>query len=362
MRFNVGDRVKFLNEKGGGIVTKIISSSLVQVAIEDGFEIPTMTSDLVKVEDDDQISDYYERMAQAPVPAPAGNQPPENIEDRITPLVRYASRQNFQQGVYLAFVPHEQKWLITGPVDIYLINYTDFDLLFSLFLREENGGYTGVDYDAVSALSKCLLNTIQRDDIGMWGEGIIQTLFHKDHIAKVLVPGSATFRIRPVKFVREANYIQSVFLPERAIIISMHTIDESTAATGEGKEAASDKELPPPHTHAKNAVTPALIDRHRIAARVAEVDLHISALKDDYKDLKNHEILGIQSDYFIRTLESAIENHYYKIYFIHGVGNGTLKAKVQEYLKDYNESLEYRDAPYDKYGTGAVEVVIKENL
>ncbi|MCX6233478.1 MAG: Smr/MutS family protein [Bacteroidetes bacterium] len=64
----------------------------------------------------------------------------------------------------------------------------------------------------------------------------------------------------------------------------------------------------------------------------------------------------------MRCLESAIENHYNKIYFIHGIGNGTLKAKVQDYLKDYNESLEYRDAPYDKYGTGAVEVVIRENL
>ncbi|HPI86611.1 MAG TPA: hypothetical protein PLR01_09565, partial [Bacteroidales bacterium] len=50
MRFQLGDRVKFLNSKGGGVITKIISPSLVNVMIEDGFEIPTITSELVKVD------------------------------------------------------------------------------------------------------------------------------------------------------------------------------------------------------------------------------------------------------------------------------------------------------------------------
>jgi len=50
MKFQLGDRVKFLNSKGGGVVSKIISPTLVNVMIEDGFEIPTITSELVKVE------------------------------------------------------------------------------------------------------------------------------------------------------------------------------------------------------------------------------------------------------------------------------------------------------------------------
>jgi len=48
MKFKVGDRVRFLNDQGGGIVTKVISSSLVNVRIEDGFEIPTVVSELIK--------------------------------------------------------------------------------------------------------------------------------------------------------------------------------------------------------------------------------------------------------------------------------------------------------------------------
>ena len=44
MKFKVGDRVKFLNENGGGVVSKIVSPSMVNVAIEDGFEIPSISS------------------------------------------------------------------------------------------------------------------------------------------------------------------------------------------------------------------------------------------------------------------------------------------------------------------------------
>ena len=39
MEFRTGDKVKFLNQTGGGIISKIISPSMVKVAIEDGFEI-----------------------------------------------------------------------------------------------------------------------------------------------------------------------------------------------------------------------------------------------------------------------------------------------------------------------------------
>jgi len=47
MKFKIGDKVRFLNEPGGGIVTKIISPSMVNVSIEEGFDIPTMTSELL---------------------------------------------------------------------------------------------------------------------------------------------------------------------------------------------------------------------------------------------------------------------------------------------------------------------------
>ena len=50
MQFYIGDKVGFLNEKGGGVVTKIISKKMVEVTIEDGFEFPYAISELILIE------------------------------------------------------------------------------------------------------------------------------------------------------------------------------------------------------------------------------------------------------------------------------------------------------------------------
>ena len=50
MKLKVGDKVKFLNQIGGGIVTKIVSSQIVNVTDDTGFDIPTLVKDLIKVE------------------------------------------------------------------------------------------------------------------------------------------------------------------------------------------------------------------------------------------------------------------------------------------------------------------------
>ena len=56
MILKAGDRVKFVNEKGEGRVSKIINSSRVLVAIEEGFEIPYLLSDLIKIEENDTMT------------------------------------------------------------------------------------------------------------------------------------------------------------------------------------------------------------------------------------------------------------------------------------------------------------------
>ena len=49
----IGDKVRFLNDVGGGIVSGFQGKDIVLVADEDGFEIPTLISEVVAVETDD---------------------------------------------------------------------------------------------------------------------------------------------------------------------------------------------------------------------------------------------------------------------------------------------------------------------
>jgi dsDNA-specific endonuclease/ATPase MutS2 len=91
-----------------------------------------------------------------------------------------------------------------------------------------------------------------------------------------------------------------------------------------------------------------------------EVDLHIGKLVPKTGGLSNYEILNIQMDTARRQLEFAISKRIQKIVFIHGVGEGVLRAELETLFHRY-ENIKFYDADYQKYGLGATEVYIFQN-
>ena len=94
---------------------------------------------------------------------------------------------------------------------------------------------------------------------------------------------------------------------------------------------------------------------------VLEVDLHIEKLVPSTKGLSNYEILNIQMDTAIGQLDFAIRNRMQKLVFIHGVGEGVLKSELEFMLTRY-EQVSFQEASFQKYGFGATEVYIKQNV
>jgi hypothetical protein len=369
MGLQVGDKVRFLNEKGEGIVTRIMGNNMVSIAIEEGFELPVLASDLIKIAPAGMAGRFFERKLDIDVPLAAPKQPiapkPKEVvpvqedffDDRVSSIFRQTGNLN-AEGLFLAYVPHDQRILLTGKVDIFLINNTASQVLYSFLLHEEGvDAYTGVDYDVVPPFSKIILETIDRDDLEGWSEGILQALFHNDEPGRVLAPLHASFRIKPVRFYKESNYQDLRLIGQKALVVLLGDVIGQVI----GESAESLKGLDPAVKQKVSAIAPpAVIDAYKSGFREAEVDLHISALKDDYSNMSNNEILRFQIDYFTRMLDSAISNNYYKVVFIHGIGNGSLKSSVISALADY-EDVELRTAPFAKYGNGAVEIILHRN-
>lgn len=90
-----------------------------------------------------------------------------------------------------------------------------------------------------------------------------------------------------------------------------------------------------------------------------EVDLHIHELIDTEYGMSNFDKLSLQLRVAREKLEEAILKKQKKIVFIHGRGDGVLKNEVRELFKKY--PVEFYDASYSKYGTGATEVLIFQN-
>ena len=94
---------------------------------------------------------------------------------------------------------------------------------------------------------------------------------------------------------------------------------------------------------------------------VLEVDLHIEKLVPSKRGMNNYDILTLQMETAKRQLDFAIKNRMPKVVFIHGVGEGVLKAELDFMLGRY-DTISFQDANYQKYGLGATEVYIKQNV
>jgi hypothetical protein len=369
MKFNIGDKVKFLNTKGGGIVSKIISATMVNVMIEDGFEIPTMTSELIKVDQQGKVASMFdEGFGNSQQSAVSSRQKPETrnqkpetqnpepeTPERQTTIGNYSFRAKNTPGVYLAFVPHDQKWMVTGVVEIYLVNYTSMNVLYAFFLEGEKKLF-GKDYDVLFAGNKILIDSIDRDELLKWTKGIVQLIFFHEDPEKIYMPVSSEFDLSPGRFNDEHNYRASQFMEESLLLVSLAQIAALNAVVNREESKMDEEALI--RQKALEIKPGSLIEKHQIAPREAVVDLHIGEIMEDFKDLPPHEILKIQIEYFTKCIESAAERNFRKVTFIHGVGNGTLKSAIMRKVQEY-EHAESHLASLAKFGVGAIDVTIK---
>lgn len=359
--------MKFLNERGGGIVTKIITSTMVNVMVEDGFEIPTLTSELIRVDPKGKVESMFdedfgtglqsEKIHEKNINPGAVKDPVREPEeaDRQSALGNYSFRAKNTPGVYLAFVPHDQKWLVTGIVEVYLVNNTPFNVLYAFFLEGEKE-IIGKDYDVIFPGNKILIDAIDRDHILQWTRGIVQLILHHENPRKIFAPVSSTFDISPSRFNKEENYGFTQFLEEKSLLISMAQMSALSALISHEDTGLSEGTTDPLKSMEVRSVS--LIEKHQVGPREAVVDLHIDELADDVSKMPPHEILKFQMDYFKRCIESAADKNFRKVTFIHGVGNGVLKAAIIKKLSDY-EHTENHLASLAKFGVGAIDVVIK---
>ncbi|WP_306352816.1 Smr/MutS family protein [Flavobacterium sp. '19STA2R22 D10 B1'] len=119
-------------------------------------------------------------------------------------------------------------------------------------------------------------------------------------------------------------------------------------------DVAQEKELPKRRSFVKEK-------KSKKEEFVLEVDLHIEKLVPSKRGMSNYDILTLQAETAKRQLEFAIKNRMPKVVFIHGIGEGVLKAELDFLLGRY-ENISFQDANYQKYGLGATEVYIKQNV
>lgn len=92
-----------------------------------------------------------------------------------------------------------------------------------------------------------------------------------------------------------------------------------------------------------------------------EVDLHIHQITTSHRHMNNFDMLNLQLDTARHKLEFAIRKRIQKVVFIHGVGEGVLKTELEYLFGRYN-NVKFYPADYQKYGLGATEIYIYQNV
>ncbi|RLD38868.1 MAG: hypothetical protein DRI74_02540 [Bacteroidetes bacterium] len=355
MKFKIGDKVKFLNEQGGGFITKIETPSLVYVKTSDGFDIPFSTTELIKIEVKTASANFFDEDFGNHEKLSEDEIQEMEADAKIEPLAHKRSDM-LKEGISLAFVPQNQNRTLFGLIDVVLINNSPFNVLFAFFLKYEDK-FQGQDYDAIEPFSTFLLDSIDRDELANWIEGNVQAMFFASTMDKLISPVNEFFKIKGSKLYHENNYKTIDVLEKKAFVHQLNDLKYQTLISKTEETANTQSTMLGRDIEQALGIKKSLIEKHKIGLLEAEIDLHISALDPDYQNLEKNEIMKIQLDYFEKTLEDAMIHQYQKLIYIHGIGNGILKNELRRILRSYPD-IQVKEAAFSNYGYGAIEVHI----
>jgi hypothetical protein len=86
------------------------------------------------------------------------------------------------------------------------------------------------------------------------------------------------------------------------------------------------------------------------------IDLHIEKLTDNWRDLSNYEILGIQLKTFEKYYDLALAYIQPTLIVIHGVGEGRLRDEIHDRLRLKKEVKSFVNQYDPRFGYGATEI------
>jgi len=359
MKCRVGDKVRFLNDVGGGKVTRI-EKNTVYVLGTDGFEVPVLAAEVIVVDQATDTSIKENTVSQ--VDNADGNRNSGISQGAYIPEPVAFDEINFVDqddevdpdgdllGLFLGFVPNNQGESTESDQDLYIINDSPYRVFVTISKWQElslKPYYAGFMYPD----TKQHIVTLKKNEINNEITLNIQSLFFKNRGFTPKQPEYFDVRLNPTKFYKKGSFTTNDFFDESAIILAIADTKKE-----EILKTLTDKAIDQSIKHKDSNIK---IVKKEAKPAIEEIDLHIEELVDNPKGLKPGEILDIQLSRFKVALEGAIIAKSRKIVFIHGVGNGKLKHELRKELEKNYPKLRYQDASFREYGYGATMVFIR---
>lgn len=415
----VGDTIRYLNASGGGVV-KRIERGVAWVEGPDGFELPTPIHECVVVDSRDTFVPAYkppvvkrqEPVAQQPQldksKAPAATPTtPEVVEEAeqdlsfVAPLSKgpWFDRSGGEQlQVHVAYLPVSYEHFGQSPYETYLINESNYHLLFTYSTTTSAGGYKLRSAGVLEPDMRVLVEEFDASEINDHAVSHFQFIAYKpERTYRSMPPVERQVRMDVVKLAKRHAFRENPFFDEDALVIPVleaydgsqqapaeepqpapsrsgalpqRAIEQTKATTApqkgpqKGAQKASQKptkqSAPQPQPERKQPEAPAAPQAAPAAPEqtIEKVGLEAERILPNATGMTPHEVLLYQLKNFRRELDKRLERRGSKVIFIHGAGQGVLHQLIINRIEQDYPMVQYRDVTFDGFPMGAIEVTI----
>lgn len=382
-----GDRVRFLNAMGGGVITRI-DGKTAYVEDEDGFETPILLKDVVVVLPAGHEAAFkgsnimFDQKAfdagRAQVKQPTESPDSKNKTTFPKEQNNEVSQESFEETPYgdspsiiLAFEPDNIKKLSSTRFAGVLVNDSNYFIDFTFLRRStDDRGWELVFRGTANPNELIDVVVLTHEDLPDYSKVCIQGIAYKNQKAfSLLPPLNITRKLDLTKFhklhcFRESKYFDSEVLEfplvNRGDMINQPDLDaeklEKSLKSHKDKDLVKELGSKYKTSPLKKESSPESNPHKKLP--LIEVDLHIGELLDTLSGMEPKDMLEVQLKEVRKTMEAHSRRIGQKIVFIHGKGEGVLRKAVLDLLKKEYPKAELQDASFREYGFGATLVTI----
>lgn len=346
----IGDKVRFLNTTGGGIVKGFQGKDIVLVEDNEGFDIPVLIRETVVIEpaNDIQVRQSAKPSQEIDIQQRPSAKPEEEYKPEET-------KEGELLTVLLSYLPVDIKNLSSTNFECYLINDSNYYLSYNYMSRIDTGWVsraTGI----IEPNTKLFLEEFEKSELNDIEKVCLQFFAYKKGKPYSLKNTySVEVRIDTVKFYKLHSFKENDYFEDDAMLYPIVRRD-----LGEKEITISPEEIAVAMKEKESGKRPRIQPiTKKEKSPVLEIDLHIDELLDDTNGLSSADILEYQLKKFREVMDENRKNREQKIVFIHGKGDGVLKNAILKELKTNYKTAYYQDASFREYGYGATMVTIK---
>jgi Domain of unknown function (DUF2027) len=345
MGLNIGDKVRYLDAVGGGIVQSFKGQDMVVILEDDGFETPVLIRKCVAIEASKPKPQKTTTLVSAPEP------PKPEVPKPIVAKVP-ETREGEYLSVFLAYLPNPDKPFTDSEFECYLINDSNYTLFFN-YASCSGKTWKSRCSGEIEPNSKLFLDEFKKDGILDLEKVSIQCLaLKKEAFYTFKNTISVEIRLDTVKFYKIHCFRENDYFEDDALIVPVIRKDfpeKSLLISAEEIARAMQEKQPE-----KPRVSEALPKKNELL----EVDLHSGSLLDTTSGMSSGDILNYQLDVFRKTMDEHRGKKGFKIVFVHGKGDGVLRAAILNELRTKYKTCKNQDASFREYGFGATMVTI----